>query len=111
MNRKKQILVAILLIVAGIVFLAISAYGKAEMGYTNPRRMTGTGFLALFGGALIALGVYGIYKLKKGEEPLFWKALWNLIAKNDDKALYKALDIEEQWEEKQREAERDKEIL
>ena len=105
MNKKKQLALSVVFIVAGIVFLAISAYGQSQMGlgYTHPRRMTGNGFLALFGGFLIALGVYGIYKLRRREEPLFWKATWDLITKNDDKALYKVLDIEDQWEEKQKE--------
>ena len=107
MSKKKQLVLSIVFIVAGIVFLAISAYGQSQMGlgYTHHRRMTGNGFLALFGGFLIALGVYGIYKQRRGEEPIFWKATWDLIIKNDDKALYEALDIEGQWEEKQKENE------
>lgn len=103
MSKKKELFLSIGFVVLGVIFLAISAYGKDVVGYTNPRRMTGTGFLALFGGLLIALGGYGIYKLKRGEELLFWKAIWDLISKNDDKALYKALDIEDQWDEKQKE--------
>ena len=103
MSKKKQWLLAVGFILVGLALLALSATMKEEIGYTSSRRMAVSGYPAILGAILLALGIYGVYKLKKGQEQLFWKAVWDLIAKNDDKALYKALDIEDQWEEKQKE--------
>jgi len=99
MNKKKQWLLAVVLIVAGLALLAISATMKEEIGYVSSRRMAVSGYPAILGAVLLALGVYGIYKLKRGEELLFWTAAWDLIAKNDDKALHKAMGIEDAEEE------------
>ena len=103
MNKKKQWLLAAVLIFAGLVFLALSASIKVEIGYTSSRRMAVSGYPAVLGTILLALGVYGIYKLKKGEELLFWTAVWDLIVKNDEKALHKAMGVEDTEEEKRRE--------
>ena len=102
MSKKKQWILSVVFIISGIVLLAVSAAIKEDIGYVSSRRMAASGYPAILGAILLALGIYGICKLKKGQELLFWKAVWDLIAKNDDKALYKALDIEEQWEEKQK---------
>ena len=102
MSKKKQWSMSVVFIILGIVLLAVSATMKEEIGYVSSRTMAVSGYPAILGAILFALGIYGIYKLKKGQELLFWKAVWDLVAKNDDKALYKALDIEGQWEEKQK---------
>lgn len=101
MNKKKQWLLAFGFIVTGLVFLGLSASIKEDIGYTSSRRMAVSGYPAILGAVLLALGVYGIYKLRRGEELLFWTAVWDLVVKNDAKALHKAMHIEEQEIEKE----------